>query len=128
MACLRYFFAEEHKMDYFYKSESETYAFYRVPKLLFTHIFYKDLSCVAKLLYGMLVDRMTLSDRNFWRDREGNTYIYFSIETIMRSLNCAHGKTEKLLASLEDYGLLDRRRQGLGKPSRLYPQPFAREM
>ena len=86
-ACLRYFFAEEHKMDYFYKSESETYAFYRVPKLLFTHIFYKDLPCEAKLLYGMLVDRMTLSDRNFWRDREGNTYIYFSIETIMRSLN-----------------------------------------
>ena len=115
-------------MDYFYKSESETYAFYRVPKLLFTHIYYKDLPCEAKLLYGMLVDRMTLSDRNFWRDREGNTYIYFSVETIMRSLNCAHGKAEKLLASLEDYGLLDRRRQGLGKPSRLYPQPFAREM
>ena len=85
-------------MDYFCKSESEAYAFYRIPKLLFTHIYYKDLPCEAKLLYGMLVDRMTLSDRNFWRDREGNTYIYFSVETIMRSLNCAHGKAEKLLA------------------------------
>lgn len=107
-------------MDYFYHQQSEMFAFYRIPRLLMTHERFKDMSCDAKLLYGVLLARMELSQKNNWLDENGRVFVYYSIENIMEALGCAHGKAGRLLKELVDCGLLEKKRQGLGLPDRLY--------
>ena len=111
-------------MDFFYGDQSELFSFYRIPKLLITDKRFKNLSCEAKLLYGLLIDRMSLSKKNEWMDKQRRIYIYYTIENIMEDLGCGHEKAGKLLADLERYHLLHRVRQGLCKPDRLYPLSF----
>lgn len=113
-------------LDYFYKEQAEMFAFYRIPMMLFTRDCFKELSCEAKLLYGILLSRMELSRKNGWLDQNGNVYIYFTIEEIMDALKCAHGKAGHLLKELVDIGLLEKKRQGLGQPDRLYLKNFSR--
>ena len=78
----------------------------------------------AKSLYGLLLDKMGLSRKSGWFDQQGRTFVYYGINRIMEDLGCAHSKAEKLLSELEQAGLLRRKRQGLGKPSALYPLKF----
>ncbi|WP_352415951.1 replication initiator protein A [Oscillibacter ruminantium] len=111
-------------MNYFYGNEAELFAFYRIPKVLITDNRYGNMKCEAKLLYGLLLDRMTLSMKNGWLDAQNRAFIYYTIESIMEDLSCGHGKAGLLLAELERYGLLERKRQGLGKPDRLYVLKF----
>lgn len=111
-------------MDYFYEHESELFTFYRVPKVLFTGEPFKNMNCEAKLLYGLLLDKMGLSRKSGWFDQQGRAFVYYGINRIMEDLGCAHNKAEKLLSELEQAGLLRRKRQGLGKPSALYPLKF----
>lgn len=111
-------------MDYFYEHESELFTFYRVPKVLFTEEPFKNMNCEAKLLYGLLLDKMGLSRKSGWFDKQGRAFVYYGISHIMEDLGCAHSKAEKLLSELEQAGLLRRKRQGLGKPSALYPLKF----
>lgn len=106
-----------------YGGEAESYTFYRVPKILFTQEMFRQLSTDAKLLYGLLLDRMQLSLKNGWVDGEGKVFIYYTIENIMKSLSCGNKKAGNLLAELDDkrgIGLVTRVRQGLGKPDRIY--------
>lgn len=114
--------------DYFYGQQAEMFAFYRVPKVLFTEDCFWNVSTDAKLLYGILLDRMNLSARNGWLDEEGRVYIIFTIEEIKGALGCAEKKAVKLLDELEKKcGLIERKRQGLGKPNLIYvllPLPF----
>lgn len=72
--------------DYFYGQQAEMFAFYRVPKVLFTEDCFWNVSTDAKLLYGILLDRMNLSARNGWLDEEGRVYIIFTIEEIKGAL------------------------------------------
>ena len=98
-------------------------SFYRVPKVLFTNTQFKSLSCEAKLLYGLLLDRMQLSIKNRWLDEEGKVYIYFSQEQISGMMGCGLKKVGNLLAELDSrkgIGLITRIRQGLGRPDRIY--------
>ena len=111
-------------MNFFYEHEAELFTFYRVPKALFTDKQFKNLRCEAKLLYGLLLDKMGLSRRNGWFDQQGRAFVYYGISSIMEDLGCAHSKAEKLLSELERFGLLHRKRQGLGRPSMLYPLKF----
>ena len=107
--------------DYFYGQQAEMFTFYRVPKVLFTEDCFWNVSTDAKLLYGILLDRMNLSARNGWLDEEGRVYIIFTIEEIKGALGCAEKKAVKLLDELEqEFRLIERRRQGLGKPNLLY--------
>lgn len=113
--------------DYFYGPESESYSFCRIPKVLITDPYFKCLSTDAKLLYGLLLDRMSLSARNGWRDDADRVYIYYTLDEIQDGLNCGHGKAVKLLAELDSakgIGLIERVRQGLGKPDRIYVKQF----
>ena len=73
-------------MDFFYGDQSEFFSFYRIPKLLITDKRFKSLSCEAKLLYGLLIDRMSLSKKNEWTDKQKRIYIYYTIENIMEDL------------------------------------------
>ena len=87
---------------YFYGTEADQFSFYRIPKALFTNDCFKDLSSDAKILYGLMLDRMSLSIKNQWFDEENRAYIYFSIEDIMELLNCGRNKAVKSLQELDD--------------------------
>ena len=58
------------KLSYFYGREADQYSFYRIPKLLFTEEYFKKISVEAKVLYGLMLDRMSLSMKNQWFDTE----------------------------------------------------------
>lgn len=107
-----------------YGDEADSYSFYRIPKILFTNPVFDVLSTDAKLLYGILLDRMQLSIKNGWMDREdGKVFIYYPIEKIMDALTCGNKKAGHLLAELDDrrgIGLITRVHQGLGKPDKIY--------
>lgn len=113
--------------DYFYGAQAESYSFIRVPRLLMTGAEFRCLSTDAKLLYSLLLDRMGLSMRNGWLDEAGRVYIYYTLEEIQNNLNCGHGKACKLLAELDTVkgiGLIERKKQGQGKPTKIYVKQF----
>ena len=89
-------------LDYYYGDQAEQFSFYRIPKVLFTDKRFKDLSAEAKILYGLLLDRMSLSAKNGWLDQEGRVYIVYTVEDIMDALSCASQKAMKLLNELDD--------------------------
>lgn len=114
------------EFDYFYGKQADLFSFYRVPKVLFTDEHFWNTSTDAKLLYGLLLDRMNLSAKNGWLDEAGRVYIIFTIDEIKSSLGCAEKKAIKLLDELEKKcGLIERKRQGLGKPNLLYVKNFS---
>ena len=109
--------------SFFYGNESEQFRFYRIPRLLITGERFRGLSTDAKLLYGLMLDRMELSARNGWYDSLGRVYIYFTLEQIEEALCCGHNKAVKLIAELDQgsgIGLIERRKQGQGKPTIIY--------
>lgn len=85
--------------DYFYGAESEQFSFYRIPKVLFTEERFKAISAEAKVLYGLLLDRMSLSAKNGWQDKENRVYIIFTIEDIMEAMGCADQKAGKEISA-----------------------------
>ncbi len=114
---------EKEKFDYFYGNESENFIFYRIPKKLFTDEKFSKLSSEAKTLYGLLLDRMSLSAKNNWVDEKGRVYIYFTIADAMKFMNISKGKAVKLFAELDDKngcGLILKKRKGMGKPATIY--------
>lgn len=118
------------KLDYYYGNEAEQYSFFRIPKLLFTDSRYAGVSVEAKVLYGLLLDRMGLSLKNGWLDEEGRVYIIFTIADIKAVLGCAEQKANKLLRELDSaggIGLIEKRRRGLGKPNVIYVKNFTGE-
>ena len=111
--------------DYFYGDQADLFSFYRIPKLLFTDPRFRNLSAESKTLYGILLDRMSLSARNGWRDEEGRVYIIFTVEELQESLSCGNKKAISLLDELENKAnLIERKRQGLGKPNLIYVKNF----
>ena len=101
------------------------FSYFRVPKILFRDIKFKDLSTDAKTLYGILLDRMGLSVKNGWLDEQGRVYIIFPVQEVMDALGCADNKATKLFRELEKFGLIERKRRGLGKPNLIYVKNFA---
>ena len=114
-------------LDYFYGQAGELFSFYRIPKALFQEQRFQDLSTDAKTLYGILLDRMSLSVKNGWLDGQNRVFIIFTIEDVKRALCCADNKATKLLRELEKFGLIERKRRGLGKPSLVYVKNFSAE-
>ena len=115
------------QFDYFRGMEAEQYHFYRVPKVLFTAECFKSLSCEAKVLYGLMLDRMSLSVKNRWFDEEDRVYIIFTVEEIMELLGCARQKAIRNIAELDTekgIGLIEKKRLGLGKPNVIYVKNF----
>lgn len=113
--------------DYYYGDESGQFSFYRIPRQLITGEQFKKLSTDAKLLYGLLLDRMGLSAKNGWYDKQGRVYIYYPLEEIQQDMNCGHDKATKLLVELDSgkgIGLIERIRQGQGRPTKIYVKRF----
>ena len=114
---------------YFRAYESEQFSFYRIPKVLFTDAYFKELSTEAKVLYGLMLDRMALSERNQWFDESGRVYIIFTVEEVMSCMNCGRDKSVKVLSELDarnGIGLIERIRRGLGQPDIIYVKNFIR--
>ncbi len=113
--------------DYYYGDESEQFSFYRIPRRLVTGEAFRRLSTDAKLLYGLLLDRMGLSAKNGWYDEQGRVFIYYPLGEIQEDLNCGHDKATKLLVELDSgkgFGLIERKKQGQGKPTKIYVKRF----
>ena len=115
-------------LDYFYGQAGELFSFYRIPKALFQEQRFQNLSTDAKTLYGILLDRMSLSVKNEWLDKQGRVFIIFTIEDVKRVLCCADNKAMKLFRELEKFGLIERKRRGLGKPNLVYVKNFSSEL
>ena len=114
-------------LDYFYGQAGELFSFYRIPKALFQEPQFQSLSTDAKTLYGILLDRMSLSVKNEWFDKKGRVFIIFTIEDVKRTLRCADNKATRLLRELEGFGLIERKRRGQGKPCLVYVKNFSAE-
>ena len=114
-------------LDYFYGQVGELFSFFRIPKALFQEQRFQDLSTDAKTLYGILLDRMSLSVKNEWFDKKGRVFIIFTIEDVKRTLRCADNKATRLLRELEKFGLIERKRRGQGKPCLVYVKNFSAE-
>ena len=112
-------------LDYFYGQAGELFSFFRIPKALFQEQRFQNLSTDAKILYGILLDRMSLSAKNGWRDEQGRVYIIYTVREVQESLCCAEHKAVKLFRELEDIGLIERKRRGLGRPSLIYVKDFS---
>ena len=115
------------EFEYFYGNETEQFSFYRIPKMLFKEKMFKDVSAEAKVLYGLMLDRTGLSVKNGWLDDNERVYIYFTVEDVCDQLCCKKDKALKLFSELDTdkgIGLIERIRQGQGKPSRIYVMRF----
>lgn len=113
------------KFDYYYEVQSEQFSFYRIPRLLIKDQHFKGLSSDAKLLYGLMLDRMALSMKNHWLDNENRAYIIYSISNVMEDINCSKPTCVKIMKELDSFGLIERKRKGLGKPDIIYVKNFA---
>ena len=112
-------------LDYFYGQVGELFSFFRIPKALFQEQRFQDLSTDAKTLYGILLDRMSLSVKNGWLDEQGQVYIIYTVREVQEFLCCAEHKAVKLFRELENIDLIERKRRGLGSPSLIYVKDFS---
>ena len=110
--------------DYFYGQSGELFSYFRIPKALFQDSRFRQLSTDARTLYGILLDRMSLSVKNGWMDKQGRVYIIYTVREVQESLCCAEHKAVKLFRKLEQIDLIERKRRGLGRPSLIYVKDF----
>ena len=111
----------------YYGKQANQFTFYRIPKQLFVNPAFSGRSSDAKVLYGLMLDRMSLSIKNGWKDSEDRVFIYFTLSEIQELMNCGHNKGVRILAELDSekgIGLIERIKQGLGKPSKIYVMNF----
>ena len=113
------------EFGYFSENQSEQYVFFRMPKIMFGGGMFKEISRDGKVLYGLLLDRVSLSRENGWIDDEGHVYVIFTLESIQMSMDCSDKSATKYLSELEDFGLIERIRRGQGKPDIIYVKNFS---
>ena len=115
------------KFDYYYGSQADQFNFIKIPKIILLDKTFASLSIQAKMLYGVLLDRMGLSMKNGWYDSENKVYIIYQIAEIQDDLGFTKKKAIDYLNELETFGLVEKRRRGLGLPSILYVKSFLQQ-
>lgn len=110
--------------DYFYNRQAERFSFYMLPKILLSDEHFKSLSSDAKIFYTCLLERSSYSYKNNWIDDDDRVYIIFTIEEIMETLGVSNKTASKISTELENIGLIEKKRQGLGKPNIIYVKDF----
>lgn len=113
------------QFDYYSGRQAEQFAFFQIPKILIVDERFEELSLDAKLLYSIMLDRAALSSKNGWLDDKGRVYIIYTLEQVMADLHCANQKVSRMMKELEKIGLIERKRQGQGKPTLIYVKDFA---
>lgn len=117
---------EKLELDYYYGKEAEQFTFYRLPKVLITDSRFKNITNNAKLLYGLMLDRMSLSRKRGWLDEENRVYIKYSEVNIAEDLNINRKTSAGLLKELEAFGLVEMIKES-GKPNIIYIKNFVSE-
>lgn len=112
------------KFSYYYGKEADQYSFFKIPKILYTDSIFKTLSSDAKVLYSILLDRMSLSMKNGWLDEENKVFIIFTIDEIEETMNIGRNKAINIMKEIQDFGLIEKKRRGLGKPNIIYVKSF----
>ena len=112
------------KFSYYYGKEADQYSFFKIPKILYTDSIFKTLSSDAKVLYAILLDRMSLSMKNGWLDEENKVFIIFTIDEIEETMNIGRNKAINIMKEIQDFGLIEKKRRGLGKPNIIYVKSF----
>ena len=112
------------KFSYYYGKEADQYSFFKIPKILYTDSIFKTLSSDAKVLYAILLDRMSLSMKNGWLDKESKVFIIFTIDEIEETMNIGRNKAINIMKEIQDFGLIEKKRRGLGKPNIIYVKNF----
>lgn len=113
------------KTNYFYGLQAEQFSFIKIPKELVVGDAFASLSVQAKILYGILLDRMEMSGKNKWMDEENRVYIIYSLDEIQSDMNVSKHKAVDCLAELEDVGLIVKRKRGKGLPNQIYVKNFS---
>ena len=113
------------EFGYFSENQSEQYVFFRMPKIMFGGGMFKEISRDGKVLYGLLLDRVSLSRENGWIDDEGHVYVIFTLESIQMTMDCSDKSATKYLSELEGFGLIERIRRGQGNPDIIYVKNFS---
>ena len=112
------------EFNYFYRSQMNQYSFIRIPKALVTEEIFSSLSISSKILYGMLLDRMTMAAKNKWFDEAGKVYILYQLSEIQEDMNLSKRKAVDSLQELEKIGLIQKKRMGAGLPNQIYVKNF----
>lgn len=112
------------KFSYYYGKEADQYSFFKIPKILYTDSIFKTLSSDAKVLYSILLDRMSLSMKNRWLDENNKVFIIFTIDEIEETMNIGRNKAINIMKEIQDFGLIEKKRRGLGKPNIIYVKSF----
>ncbi|MGN1112431.1 MAG: replication initiator protein A [Acutalibacteraceae bacterium] len=111
--------------EYFSSVGIEKFTFYRLPKALFTNPVFKDLSCESKILYGLLLDRASVSKKNRWIDENNRVYVHMQQVEVQEMLSIGKGKAVTIFKELESIGLIIRKKLGQGNPTRIYVMNFS---
>ncbi len=88
--------------DYYYGAQADQFSFIRIPKVMLTEQTFAGLSMQSKVLYGVLLDRMSLSRKNGWFDEENKVFIIYQIGEIQKDLGFSKKKAMELLSELEN--------------------------
>ena len=108
----------------YYHGQEQQYTFYQLPKQLLKDAQYQDISLDARILYCLLLDRMQLSQKNGWKDEAGQTYIIYTQNEIVEELGCSSRSAVRILKELEEANMVERKRQGMYRPTLIYVQPL----
>lgn len=111
--------------EYYTQQEVKLFDYFMIPKALVRDKKFASLSSDAKILYGILMERLTLSQKNGWADEKGRVYIIYTIDTLMDDMNCKNTKAFKLMKELESFQRIERKRQGFSRPNLIYVKNFA---
>ena len=111
--------------DYYYGAQAEQFNFIRIPRVMITENTFSDLSLQAKILYSILLDRMTLSRKNSWFDEDNRVFIIYPISDIQSDLGFSRKKAMEYLTELEAFGLVEKKKRGFGLPSIIYVKSFS---
>ena len=112
------------EFNYYYGNQADQFSFIRIPRVLLVDSLFEPLTIQAKLLYGVLLDRMGVSMRNGWFDEKNRVYIIYQISEIQTDLGFSKKKSIDYLTELEQFGLVEKKRRGRGLPSILYVKSF----
>ncbi|MDD3142176.1 MAG: replication initiator protein A [Lachnospiraceae bacterium] len=120
--------ASKMNSEYFYNSDADQFNFIKIPKLLVTGEDFSSISIPAKILYGMLLDRMAIAMKNKWIDEDGRIYILCQLSEIQEDMNISRRKACDSLQELVNKGLVQKYQSGNGKPTRIYVKNFAKRL
>lgn len=109
-------------MKYYSSAEMQKHNFYRMPKMLICDKKYRELSSNAKLLYAIILDRASLSESNAWIDEQNKVVVFLTIDEACKLLNIGHNTANKIFKELDDYDLIERKKQGFARANIIYPK------